>query len=544
MRLDFWNNPLVVTAFRLKYRRGSPTTWTSLYLFALVTVGAILYRFQDPMPIPWTRVYLLVILGVQILLSGAIAAISTGASLRNEVVNRTLDFQRIATLGPRQILVGKLLGEPAAGYLLTLASFPLALLCALGGATSVGVLVLLYVQVATTNLLLGALGLVQKLEPPAERSGSQQNSGNAGAGIGIVVLFCLPGLIFNLRSVMSNPWTEFLVGAFTPLLALYEVGEAAPGQHQMALWGIHVPYLFVTPLFQIAAALGLFEIMVRKLTNPLDPAWSKPMAYAVLAGVDVLAGGLLWQTSGQGLSPTAQCVVFSVVHLLASLMATAMIAPRREMLLSWMWRFRGRMPRWLDSLWGQRAEVSMALVAFSAIGAVAMALLVWLPAWGSHAAGANWAMVAEGGGAYGVACVILLVLGLGDQWTTLAAGKHGRALSFLMAFTLVIVPIFIGGTYDEILPQWTGRDYEAQARLAYAFSPLAQFVVWFSQPADPLPSWPLPAVYIPLLVFFWLGLRRTLRAVEASIDAKLSRMGVLPGKREPRPSQDAAPASG
>ena len=38
-KLDFWNNPIVVSAFRLKYRRSFPTTVTCIWLVALLALG-------------------------------------------------------------------------------------------------------------------------------------------------------------------------------------------------------------------------------------------------------------------------------------------------------------------------------------------------------------------------------------------------------------------------------------------------------------------------------------------------------------------------
>src|SRR5207302_5381408 len=141
-------NPLVVTAFRLKARRVSPLMIICLYVCALIGLGA-LFQAQSMQPLSsWIRTYFVTIMGIQFLISALSTFGTTHASLHAEVVNRTLDFQRIATLSPAQIALGKLLGEPSTGYFLALATIPVTLWCSMMGAVSLPVLLLLYVQLA------------------------------------------------------------------------------------------------------------------------------------------------------------------------------------------------------------------------------------------------------------------------------------------------------------------------------------------------------------------------------------------------------------
>src|SRR5258708_7255508 len=138
MSVDFWNNPIVVSSFRVKYRRGGLFNLTTFYLILLVAGGMVLYHYQAKLlPWSWPKAYLVGLLAVQCILSCMIAASATGGSLRSEVTNRTLDFQRLVAMSPQQILIGKLLGEPAVAYLLTIASFPLAAWCVAMGVAGV-----------------------------------------------------------------------------------------------------------------------------------------------------------------------------------------------------------------------------------------------------------------------------------------------------------------------------------------------------------------------------------------------------------------------
>ena len=121
MHFAFWNNPLVVSAMRLKYRRGSPGMTASLYAAALLCLGAGLHYFQAAYSLPFATVFFLWIVAIQFLLTVFLAMLSVTSSINAEVVNRTLDFQRIVSLSPREILVGKMIGEPALSYLTCIA---------------------------------------------------------------------------------------------------------------------------------------------------------------------------------------------------------------------------------------------------------------------------------------------------------------------------------------------------------------------------------------------------------------------------------------
>jgi hypothetical protein len=97
MQYDFWNNPLVVSAMRLKYRRSSPGITTCLYLLVLLTIGGMLRYYQDSYSLPPGRAFLLAILALQFVVSGGIALFTVANSVQSEVANRTLDFQRAAS---------------------------------------------------------------------------------------------------------------------------------------------------------------------------------------------------------------------------------------------------------------------------------------------------------------------------------------------------------------------------------------------------------------------------------------------------------------
>src|SRR5262249_38050122 len=122
MAFSFWNNPIIVSAFRVRQRRSGVFFIISLYLGLLVVVAAALPETNmAPWHDSWPLTYLVSMVSWQCVLSGLMSLASTWNSMRTEVVQRTLDFQRVA-LAPRDIVVGKMFGPPTMAYLLALAT--------------------------------------------------------------------------------------------------------------------------------------------------------------------------------------------------------------------------------------------------------------------------------------------------------------------------------------------------------------------------------------------------------------------------------------
>src|SRR5262249_15461616 len=112
----------------------------------------------------WPRAAFEILICLQTLVSGLAAAVGTAASMKSEVAKQTLDFQRITSISPRQILLGKLCGESAIAFFLIISVFPLAFICWLAVGFQFELLVLAFVNLTTHALLSGSLGLIQPLE--------------------------------------------------------------------------------------------------------------------------------------------------------------------------------------------------------------------------------------------------------------------------------------------------------------------------------------------------------------------------------------------
>ena len=518
MRFDFWNNPLVVTALRLKYRRGSPGAMSTLYLLALVGVGALFHRYWNDRSVSWIRAYLVTILAIQFVVSGIYSLMTTTNSLLLEVQQRTLDSQRIAAQSPRQILLGKMLGDPVGGYLLAISTLPLALWCSLAGACSVGVLALFYLQLATTSLLFGAMGLVQPLELSVARPGAD-NRGASNTRLGGLVCLIylaflpagLPGVIAAGGSGSLPPATRLLAGTLTPVLGLIGLYQGTPWVGSVQFFALEIPSLLAAPCAQLAVAAFFFSGMVRKLRNPLFPLVSKSMAYLALVAIDVLIAGSLYDKRPGARPLDESTALFLGGHLLACLLLVFGSTPGKSCLLSWLWRFR-RGESWLASRFhGDRSPSSYESLVLAMIGAAVWLPGIWWPAYRTGSApplaalDSNTLQLAAGG------TLLLLALASAYQWFVLVAARGGTVAFALAAVVLVLLPALIGGYYEIT---WLS-----------ALTPVGQVVSRLIDD-DPLPVAPYYAVYGLILLGSWRLLQRRLSAHAAIIDRKLAQMGV------------------
>ena len=524
MRLDFWNNPIVVSAFRVKYRRSGPFAITSLYVVAILIAWSLLQHYQSELIYPWLRIFFVGLISAQFAISAALAVTATSTSMNQEVANRTLDLQRIAALSPTQILLGKLLGEPAIAYLLAMTTIPFAVICGLLGVASPAVIVLLYVNVVTTTLLLGSLGLITKLDAP------ERTQGGIGCGMGTIVVLVLVQLMVNLRFMLTSPWSEALVGLITPIPILYGVFNGLPWERGLALFGAKIPFLLVTPIAQSLLATLCFKIMTRRLVNPLETSFSKPFAYVVLLTTDLLAAAMLYDPTSIILAPTRLAAAFCLVHLLASGLLVFAITPSRESLWSWFWRFRGRLPKLVDLVRGERSENVAALFIFAALGIVSLVGFVIVPAAARNLQAYRNELPTIAAVA-GATVLLLFSLGTLKQWLALIAGRGGFSF-FVVLATMVALPHALGEYYKL---DWL-----------QSLSPSPHFARWLSG-STPLPLLPLVAVYGPLFMAARMGVSRRLSAQIALVEEKLRRMqaeAAASGSRPPESINTMAHAPG
>lgn len=482
MSLDFWNNPLVVSAFRVKYRNRGLFNRTAVYLLMLVSVGAAMQYYQDRLGTPWVRYYYFTIMAVQFFVSIGGASSSTSTSMKQEVANRTLDFQRIAALSPRQILLGKMLGEPTQTYFCALATVPLATWCVLNGGVGLDIMLIVYLNLATTTVLFAAIGLGNRLEPPQ----GQADIGLAG-----------------------------FAGIFTPFVAAAALRPDDPWQFgiPLPLGGTPrvIPALAVLPFVQLALAYLCFQTMERRLLNPLLPPYSKRLAYVVLILVEGVASAASFATPAPLLG---RCLAFCILHFVVCLWLLGAVTPWKETLHSWVWRNNGRRPPLADLALGDRSPNSVVLLFFCAAGAAAYLPMLFAPdPWGDIFIDRWQSSPLIYLEALALTTLLVLALGMFHQRALLMIGRTGAAAALGLLLFLDLPPNLLGMYY--------------QSDLLQSFSPSAHFMRWLKPTQPPLLLAPVIGVYALILVLCWVSLHRRVGQLRRQVTAKLTQMGVL-----------------
>src|SRR5262245_44406579 len=110
MKLLPWKNPLVVTSFLLRARRGGFFTVVTIYILILAMGYGAWQYYVNTTPKPHFRIppdliaFLFLYCG-QCVLSGIAMLSAASNTIKVEVLNKTLDFQRIAAVSPWDILI-------------------------------------------------------------------------------------------------------------------------------------------------------------------------------------------------------------------------------------------------------------------------------------------------------------------------------------------------------------------------------------------------------------------------------------------------------
>lgn len=510
--LKVWENPLVTSAFRVKYRRSAPMYVVSLYLM-LTVGGAMLIKFYEHalrLPTSWEKMCFILLLCLQFVLSCIIAMASTHTSINNDVINRTFDFQRIAALPPRQILLGKLFGEPAIAFLLIFASIPMMVWCATLGATTASVLFLSIVNLFSMTLFAGTIGMIHTLETNDRKKAS---GGNPVAGAILFFIFVVPWFISamaNIGGAMGNRWASAAVGLLTPVGFIYGLAIDDVWGQGLTFFSLNLPYLIVTPIAQLMVGLLIFRAMCHRIVTPVMPLLSKPMAYGLVLGAEVLVAGLQYDTAPGAMTVEERAVVFCAVHVGVSLVVTLAATASRECLMSWVWRFRGKRSRLADLLIGERTHNLGMALGFGLMGLVCLWAGVIGPAIWSGQVNPDYPWLAG----ISLACLLLpLTHAALFQMLIAVVGRSGALACILLGAIYFITPVIVDVIYKF---NYTFR----------SITPLGHLIGAFDKQHGPLTPLPMFLLYSAALLLAIIWLRRWLQCYSSSVDNKLQEMGV------------------
>ena len=511
MKLDYWNHPLIVKAIRVKYRGGRLFISASAYLVILVAAGMMLAHYHQAMGIKdWVRVYFVGMIGVQFAISAMFAIAATSSSMQSEVATRTLDFQRIATVSPLQILLGKAIGEPASSYMMAMTTLPIAVLCCTMGKVSLVSILVLYVTMATTTFMMACLGLQHSLDPASK--GAQ-----AGGIAGAVFFFIFAAMSVPLGFGIRGGFAEMIsaaAGLFTPVLAIKGIAfeDSTIWTATMPVFNFEIPYAVLTPLAQLALASLALLFMTRRLTQPLLTPLSKLQSYVALVILDGLWATLQFNAINLGEGLTGPAVRFAVGHTVLALLLAGRTTPSRESFQSWVWRLRGRRGLAADLLIGERTLNVLALPVYCLIGLVVFCAAVAAPVcWlrPELLAATRWPELAM---AAVTSVLVILCYGLFHQVLTVAMGR-GAGVSLFVALVIGLVGPWALGTGFQ-LP------------VVSSLSPVATFIRLQESTLAMYPPVPLLVVHLLGIVFWAWGLFGITRRLARQVDRRLDSMGI------------------
>lgn len=529
MQPDVWNNPIVVSAMRQKYRRGSPRLMLSTYIAAMLGVGALLHHYSALGQFPFASTYLMVMLAIQFLLSGWIALFGTAKSINAEVVNQTLDFQRIVSLDPRTILVGKMLGEPANSYLLALATVPLAAICwALSGAS--GALILcFYLNLATWTLMCASIGLIHPLTPSNNKHGARR--GGPGGMIFLLFVF-VPQMLAQGSGMFDVPGVSEAVQLLTPIgwfVYVFEDGmrAAAAWKSTISVWNAEIPALLAAPVAQLLLAATLVSGMSRRLKNTNDPPLTKLHCYGILAVLDLLLAGVCfahWQTGRAG--PVQLTYCFFLVHYVLCVVLFFGIVLGRPALSSWVWRHCQGRSTLANRLRGDRYEITAAACLMALMGVLVGALGLALPIAWTTPAGQPMVSPARFAEIAAAMVVVVVATAVVHQVISIVVEKSSNMLYIFFLFlanagTPIIAALIAAyfGPTEQLLG--VVRQLVCLSPVGYFGSNLSAFSGQYVSAAG------LIAAYLCLALIARIGLWRWLRREHLSVHRKLISMDVL-----------------
>lgn len=536
MRLAPWNNPLVGTAFLLRARRGNLLLNTSLYIILLV-MGMAAWQYYvslqtNPKFQPY-KVFLLILFGGQAFISGIIMLAQAGGALKNEVMNKTLDFQRIAAVGPWEILLGKLLGLPVMAYLLAIAAIPVAVFTLTNGinGVSLATLLLSWLQLLTFLFLVGSCAIQNTLQISGPKGTGASPGFGVFMGLTTMILYSSfgPG---DSATFLSDPRRVAPNALLTPLTAFAGISAEDPWLAQFHWFGLKLPCLIFTPIAHLVISWIVLTIMARRLGNPDCSPLGKRMSYLFLLLVDGLIAGVLascgrFGTLGAaGFTVEQQVGLFLLFHVMVSIVFFVTVTPRADMVQSWLWRFRTPGRFVTDSLLHDRAPNTIAIVVNLLIAALGILAIY------------QFDPVKPLSDLYALdlpltAAATVIFLGLFYQAMHLISRKYGAAYYLLALMLLVAVPTLIG----SVMTTAKVEPYHGIGRVLLHVSPITQAlratITHGDQPFDDIEPYYMVAGYAVLSLLIWLFTASWLARQQRRVDATKTRLHASPASPVP-----------
>lgn len=518
-----WTNPLVGTAFMLRARRGNLLANASLYVVVLIVamVGWQYYLSLNPaVKLHPHKTFLLMLFGGQCFISGILMMGQAGGGLKNEVMNKTLDFQRIAATGPWDILLGKLLGLPWMAYVLALSAIPVAVFTLLNGVPGVTILdlLLLWMQILTFLFLLGSCCIQNTLQATSSKStGASPGFGIFMGVMGVIIYGSFAG--GDSSSYLSDPRRMTLGALLSPLTGYAGIAVEDPWAARFYWFSVPIPCIIFTPIAHLVIAWFALSIMARRLENTESTPLGKGKSYLMLVLADLVMAGVLSSCNRAGpplgvagFTLQQQIGLFLLLHGLLSVVYFIALTPRADQVMTWIWRFRTKQPL-VDALYMDGAPNTVAILVNFIIAACGISLIYLFR--GDNVANVPFLLESTM-----IVSMIILFIALLFQAFQLVSRKYGSAYIILFLFIVCLMPVVLGG----IMVQSQLLDYKFVGKMLLQASPFSQILQWIVPDGDKklyeIDPCPVIIGYSALsalaLLYTWRWVQRRTENVEAT----------------------------
>ncbi|MDP7640201.1 MAG: hypothetical protein QGG73_10890 [Candidatus Hydrogenedentes bacterium] len=280
MPLMLRDNAVFVMNVRERLRPNTliPVAIATALLAGLIVLFCSLADFdRSEAPRLWWAFFVISIgQGIVLLLSGS-GSVAISASRERQ--SGTLDSHRTSPTSSFDIGVGMLLGPPALEWLIVLGLLPIAAGLALYNGTSAGVLIAFYASLFLCAIFFHTVTLFGVMAIESRRLDFYRASWPLG--LALLTWFASGvGMGFGI-SVLAN---GTCISAYMDLLV--DIGYSRPAEidaNILQLFNISMPCLLVQAIIQAPLVALLFVAVLRRISRPERPVFSKSQSLALVA---------------------------------------------------------------------------------------------------------------------------------------------------------------------------------------------------------------------------------------------------------------------
>lgn len=281
--LMFWRNPEFIRHRRSELRKGRAITILVVVVVICVLVwlgnwgseqrqiAANHYRAQQfqlsseklvqldaQAPIDLWRDFCQMLIFGQVAVLTFWSLLCCAQSISRERERKTWDFQRATSLTPVDFLIGKLLGEPIAAWLIVFACLPITIIAAWRGHQGIATIVAGYALIIFSSFFIGLVGLwLSNLFETRSR------------GIGLLSTF---GLYLLLAA--ASKWGDYPLpglAAFSPIMEMDTLfGPTEISRRAATIFGTQVSWLAMSLLLYFTFGAWFVLMILRSLKKDFD----------------------------------------------------------------------------------------------------------------------------------------------------------------------------------------------------------------------------------------------------------------------------------